>query len=51
MRHQVPDGAVKLEDLLSEFVECSREVRACGMVADDFGDSKSELAGGTEKAP
>lgn len=47
--HQVPDGKVNLEELLSELIECGLEVRACGMSIDDFGLTEDDLITGIEK--
>ena len=42
----VPVGAVNLEELLSELIECGLEVRACGMSLDDcFIDEASMMEG------
>lgn len=45
----VPDGAVNLEELLGELIECGLTVRACGMAVDDCGIAESELLPGIEK--
>ena len=47
--HQVPEGAVNLEELLSELIECGLEVRACGMSVDDCAIGESDLLAGIEK--
>jgi len=47
--HQVPDGKVNLEELLSELIECGLEVRACGMSVDDYGLAEDDLIIGIEK--
>ena len=47
--HQVPDGKVNLEELLSELIECGLEVRACGMAVDDCGLAEDDLINGIEK--
>lgn len=47
--HQVPEGAVNLEELLSELIECGLEVRACGMAIDGCGITESDLISGIEK--
>lgn len=44
--HNVPEGAMNLETLLSELIECGLEVRACGMALDDcFIDEASMIEG------
>jgi len=47
--HQVPEGKVNLEELLSELIECGLSVRACGMAVDDCGVIEDELIVGIEK--
>ncbi len=47
--HQVPEGVVNLEELLSELIECGLEVHACGMAVDDCGITEVELIPGIEK--
>lgn len=47
--HQVPEGKVNLEELLSELIECGLEVRACGMSVDEYEISEDELIDGIEK--
>ena len=47
--HQVPDGKVNLEELLSELIECGLEVRACGMSVDDYGLAEDDLITGIVK--
>lgn len=47
--HQVPDGAVNLEELLGELIECGLEARACGMAVDGCGITEGELISGIEK--
>ena len=47
--HQVPDGAVNLEELLRELIECGLIVRACGMAVDGCGITEGELLTGIEK--
>lgn len=46
---QPPDGAVNLEELLSELIECGLEVRACGMAVDACGITEGDLIEGIEK--
>ena len=46
--HSVPDGAVNLEELLCELIECGLEVRACGMSLGDCAIDKSSLIAGIE---
>ncbi|HEB86868.1 MAG TPA: hypothetical protein ENI68_07635 [Gammaproteobacteria bacterium] len=48
-RYQVPEGAVNLEELLSEFIECWLEVRACGMALNDCSIDESAMLPGTER--
>lgn len=47
--HQVPEGSVNLEELLSELIECGLEVRACGMSLGDCAIDESALINGIEK--
>ncbi len=47
--HQVPDGAVDLEALLSELIECGLEVRACGMALNDCDIDESAMLPGIER--
>lgn len=47
--HTVPEGAVNLEELLGELIECGLAVRACGMAVDDCGISEDQLIAGIEK--
>lgn len=46
--HDVPDGKVNLEELISELTEYGLEVRACGMTIDVYGVTE-ELIDGIEK--
>jgi len=46
--HQVPEGAVNLEELLSELMECGLEVSACGMALDDCAIDESVMLPGIE---
>lgn len=48
--HDVPEGKVNIEELISELIECGLEVRACGMSVDDFGITQEELVDGIEKS-
>ncbi|GMR08625.1 MAG: hypothetical protein BMS9Abin26_1631 [Gammaproteobacteria bacterium] len=45
----VPDGAINLEELLTELMECGLEVRACGMSLDDCSIDESAMIDGIEK--
>lgn len=47
--HSVPEGAAKLEELLSELMECGLQVRACGMALDDCNIDESAMLKGVEK--
>lgn len=47
--HQVPEGAVNLEELLTELIECGLQVRACGMAMDGCGIEEGELIAGIER--
>ena len=47
--HQVLEGAVNLEELLGELIECGLEVRACGMSVDDCRINEGDLIAGIEK--
>lgn len=47
--HQVPEGAVNLEMLLIELIECGLEVRACGMSMDSCSIDESQLIAGIER--
>jgi len=46
---QAPEGAVNLEELLSELIECGLEVRACGMALDDCAIDESTMINGIER--
>ena len=46
---QVPEGAVNLEELLSELMECGLDVRACGMALDDCAIDESTMINGIER--
>ncbi len=46
---QVPEGAVSLEELLSELIECGLEVRACGMALNDCAIDESAMLPGIER--
>ena len=46
--HQVPEGAVNLEDLLVELMECGLEVSACGMALNDCAIDEEEMLPGIE---
>jgi sulfur relay (sulfurtransferase) complex TusBCD TusD component (DsrE family) len=45
----VPEGAVNLQELLSELIECGLDVRACGMALDDCAIDESTLLDGIER--
>ena len=47
--HQLPDGVVNLEELLSELIECGLEVRACGMSLDDCAIDEASMIEGIER--
>ena len=47
--HQVPEGTVNLEELLSELIECGLEVRACGMALDDCAIDEAVMINGIER--
>ena len=46
--HQVPDGAVDLEKLLVELMECGLEVRACAMALNECRLNESDLISGIQ---
>jgi len=46
--HQVPEGAVNLEELLGELIECGLEVSACGMALNDCAIDESAMLPGIE---
>jgi sulfur relay (sulfurtransferase) complex TusBCD TusD component (DsrE family) len=46
--HQVPEGAVNLEELLSELMECGLEVSACGMALNECAIDASAMLPGIE---
>ncbi len=46
--HQVPEGAVNLEELLGELIECGLEVSACGMALNDCAIDASAMLSGIE---
>ncbi|MBI5040737.1 MAG: DsrE family protein [Gammaproteobacteria bacterium] len=45
----VPEGAVNLENLLAELIECGLTVRACGMALDGCGFQPEKLVPGIER--
>ena len=47
--HQPPEGAVNLEELLSELIECGLEVRACGMSLGDCAIDEDAMIDGIER--
>jgi len=47
-RHQVPEGAVNLEELISELIDCGLEVSACGMALRDCEIDESAMLPGIE---
>lgn len=47
--HAVPEGAVNLENLLAELIECGLSVRACGMALDGCGFQPEHLIPGIER--
>ncbi len=47
--HQVPEGAVNLEKLLMELMECGLEVRACGMALNDCKLDERDLIPGIQQ--
>lgn len=46
---KVPEGAINLEELLCELIECGLEVRACGMALDDCALDESAMLPGIER--
>ena len=46
--HQVPDGAVDLEKLLAELMECGLEVRACAMAMHECKLDERDLIAGVQ---
>jgi sulfur relay (sulfurtransferase) complex TusBCD TusD component (DsrE family) len=46
--HQVPVGAVNLEELLAELIDCGLQVSACGMSLTDCAIDESAMIGGVE---
>lgn len=46
--HQVPDGAVDLEKLLAELMECGLEVRACAMAMNECKLDERDLISGVQ---
>ncbi len=46
--HQVPDGAVDLEKLLTELMECGLEVRACAMAMNECKLDERDLVSGVQ---
>ncbi len=46
--HQVPDGAVDLEKLLTELMECGLEVRACAMAMNECRLDERDLISGVQ---
>lgn len=46
--HQVPEGAVNLEELISELIDCGLEVSACGMALRDCEIDESAMLPGIE---
>jgi sulfur relay (sulfurtransferase) complex TusBCD TusD component (DsrE family) len=47
--HQVPEGTVNPEALLSELIECGLEVKACGMSLDDCASDEEAMIHGIER--
>lgn len=47
--HAAPEGAVNLEQLLGELIECGLEVRACGMALDGCGIQEGDMIVGIER--
>jgi len=47
--HQVPEGAVNLDELLSELIECGLKVRACGKSLDDCAIDEASMLAGIER--
>lgn len=47
--HNVPEGAMNLEALLGELIECGLEVRACGMALDDCFIDEADIMEGIER--
>jgi len=47
--HQVPEGAVDLDALLGELIECGLEVRACGMSLDGCALDEASMIPGIER--
>jgi len=47
--HQVPDGMVNLEELLSELIECGLVVQACGMAIDSCGIDEASMIDGIRR--
>lgn len=45
---QVPEGAVDLESLLRELMDCGLQVSACGMALDDCALDESSMLPGIE---
>jgi tRNA 2-thiouridine synthesizing protein D len=46
---QPPEGAVNLEELISELMECGLVVRACGMALDDCAIDEATMIPGIER--
>lgn len=46
---QPPEGAVNLEQLLGELMECGLQVRACGMSLDGCAINESAMVAGIER--
>lgn len=47
--HQVPEGAVNLEELLTELIDCGLQVRACGMALNDCAIDEAAMIAGIER--
>ncbi|MDH3900484.1 MAG: DsrE family protein, partial [Gammaproteobacteria bacterium] len=47
--HQVPEGAVNLEELLGELIDCGLEVSACGMSLDDCAIDEAAMLSDIER--
>jgi sulfur relay (sulfurtransferase) complex TusBCD TusD component (DsrE family) len=48
LNHQVPEGAVNLEVLLRELIDCGLQVSACGMALKDCALDESAMLPGIE---
>ena len=47
--HPIPEGSPNLEAMLTEFIDCGLEVRACGKSLDETGLEAEQMVPGVER--